>query len=238
MKTKLDIIIENQFFGLAISIIAFQIGMLIYGRFRLPVLNPLLIAAGLIIGFLILFDIDVEKYNEGANIIHIFLGPATVLLAVPLYKQIDKVRQNALPILLGITIGSLSSIVSVALISKFLNLNELLLRSLVAKSVTTPIGIEVTNSLGGLPPVTVLSIIITGITGAAIGPALCKLLGIKNKIAVGVALGTASHGVGTSKALELGETEGAMSSLSIGLAGLITVFLMPIVFPFVLKIIN
>lgn len=234
----MDIIVENQFFGLALSIIAFQIGLLIYGRFRLPIFNPLLIAAGLIIGILIIFDIDVEKYNKGANIIHIFLGPATVLLAVPLYRQIEKVKENALPILLGITLGSLSSIISVALFSRLLGLDEILLRSLVAKSVTTPIGIEVTNSLGGLPPVTVLSIIITGITGAAIGPALCKLLGIKNKIAVGVALGTASHGVGTSKALELGETEGAMSSLSIGLAGLITVFLMPIVFPFVLKIIN
>ena len=157
-----------------------------------------------------------------------FLGPATIVLAVPLYKQFELLKKNFLPILLGITIGSLVGILSIISISVFLKLDNLITISLLPKSVTTPIGIEITNQLGGLAPVTVLSIILSGIVGAIVAPPVCKVFKITNPVAIGVGIGTSSHAVGTSKAFEMGETEGAMSSLSIGIAGVITVFLAPL----------
>ena len=137
-------------------------------------------------------------------------------------------KKNFIPIIIGITIGSLVGILSVISISVFFKLDSLITISLLSKSVTTPIGIEITNQLGGLTPVTVLAIIISGIIGAVVAPTVCKVFKITNPVAVGVSIGTASHAVGTSKAFEIGETEGAMSSLSIGIAGVITVFLAPL----------
>lgn len=226
----MDILTDNIFFGIVISLLAFESGLYISRKTKFPLLNPLLIAILSIITFLLVFNIDFEKYNEGAKFINMFLGPATVILAVPLYKQINLLKQNFLPIFIGILIGSLTGIISVILLCFIFGFENVLTISLLSKSVTTPIGIEITNQLGGLVPVTVLSIVISGIVGAVIGPSVCKVFKIKNEIAVGVAIGTASHAVGTTKAIELGETEGAMSSLSIGIAGLITVFLAPLCF--------
>lgn len=224
----MNILTENILFGIVISLIAFEIGMFIFKKTKLPIFNPLLIAIALVISFLLLFNIDVETYNEGAKFINIFLGPATVVLAVPLYKQLKLLKEHLVPILFGILFGSLIGICSVALISNLFNVDNKVTISLLSKSVTTPIGIEITNQLGGLVPVTVLAIIISGIIGSVIGPTLFKIFKINNDVAVGIALGTASHAVGTTKALELGETQGAMSSLSIGIAGIMTVFLAPI----------
>ena len=224
----MDIFTNNMFFGLFISLIAFEIGLLIYRKTKLPIFNPLLIAIIIIIGFLKLFGIDFDTYNKSGQFINMFLGPATIVLAVPLYKQFELLKKNFLPILIGITIGSLVSILSVISISIFLNLDNLITISLLSKSVTTPIGIEITNQLGGLAPITVLAIILSGIVGAIVAPTVCKVFKITNPVAIGVGIGTASHAVGTSKAFEIGETEGAMSSLSIGIAGVITVFLAPI----------
>lgn len=226
----MDILTENLLFGLVISLIAFEIGLFISKKTKIPIFNPLLIAIILVMSFLFVFNIDFDTYNEGAQFINVFLGPATVVLAVPLYKQIDLLKKHALSIIVGILLGSFIGIISVMGFSKLFSLDEALLKSLLAKSVTTPIGIEITKSLDGIVPVTVLSIILSGIIGAIIGPPLCKFFKIKNSIAIGIGIGTASHAVGTSKALELGETEGAMSSLSIGVAGLITVFLAPLTF--------
>lgn len=224
----MDIFTNNMFFGLFISLIAFEIGLIIYRKTKFPIFNPLLIAIIIIIGFLKLFSIDFDTYNKSGQFINMFLGPATIVLAVPLYKQFELLKKNFLPILIGITIGSLVSILSVISISIFLNLDNLITISLLSKSVTTPIGIEITNQLGGLAPITVLAIILSGIVGAIVAPTVCKVFKITNPVAIGVGIGTASHAVGTSKAFEIGETEGAMSSLSIGIAGVITVFLAPI----------
>ncbi|MBM6860326.1 LrgB family protein [Clostridium saudiense] len=224
----MDIFTNNMFFGLFISLIAFEIGLIIYRKTKLPIFNPLLIAIILVIGFLKVFNIDFDSYNKSGQFINMFLGPATIVLAVPLYKQFELLKKNFLPILLGITIGSLVGILSVISISIFLKLDNLITISLLSKSVTTPIGIEITNQLGGLTPVTVLAIIISGIVGAIVAPIVCKVFKITNPVAIGVGIGTSSHAVGTSKAFEMGETEGAMSSLSIGIAGVITVFLAPL----------
>ncbi|MGL5415627.1 MAG: LrgB family protein [Clostridium sp.] len=230
MSTLSHILVYNDLFGIVISLIAYEIGILLYRKTNLPIFNPLLIAIILVIGFLLIFHISFKTYNEGAQFINLFLAPSTVVLAVPLYKQIDRLKENLVPIIVGIICGSGGGIISIFLLSHFIGLDKQMIASLMAKSVTTPIAISVTAELHGLIPVTVLAVITTGIIGAVIHPIIAKVFKIKNKIAVGLSLGTSSHAIGTTKALEIGETEGAMSSLAIGVNGIITVILAPIIF--------
>lgn len=225
----MSVVSENILFGVVLSLAAFEIGLFINRKTKIAIFNPLLIAIALVIGFLTLFNIDFDTYNNGGKFINMFLGPSTVVLAVPLYKQIDLLKKNAKAILAGVFLGSLIGICSIIGISYLLGLDTTLIKSLIPKSVTTPIGISISNQIGGITAVAVLSIIITGVIGAIIGPAVCKLFKIEDSIAVGVSIGTASHAVGTTKALELGEIEGAMSSLSIGVAGIMTVILAPLI---------
>ncbi|MBE6048982.1 MAG: LrgB family protein [Clostridium sp.] len=226
----MDILSNNILFGIVLSLIAFEVGLYIYKKSKIPFFNPLLIAITLVIGFLLIFNIDFNLYYAVAKFINMFLGPATVILAVPLYKQIELLKRHAASILIGILLGSIIGIFSVIGLSYILGLDSQLIKSLLPKSVTTPIGIELSSQLEGIIPITVLAIIISGITGAVIGPSICRLFKITDSVAIGVAIGTASHAVGTSKALEIGETEGAMSGLSIGIAGLMTVFIAPLTY--------
>ncbi|WP_195999739.1 LrgB family protein [Clostridium sp. 1001271B_151109_B4] len=226
----MDFLTSNMFFGIFISLVAYEIGQIIYEKTKLPIFNPLLVAIVIVIALLKIFNIDFETYNQGGQFINMFLGPATVILAVPLYKQLSLLKKNFIPIIIGITVGCFVSVISIILLSKVFGLDNNIIISLLPKSVTTPIGIEISNSLGGVTGVTVLAIIITGITGAIIAPIVCKIFRITNPVAIGIGIGTASHAVGTSKALEIGETEGAMSSLSIGIAGLMTVVIAPLCF--------
>jgi predicted murein hydrolase (TIGR00659 family) len=219
--------LNTPLFGILFSLIAFHIGTLLYKKTQLSILNPLLIASVLVMAFLLYFGIDFETYNLGGDYISFFLGPATVVLAVPLYKKIRLLKSNALPILVGILAGCIAGISSILALSSLLGLDEVISRSLAPKSVTTPIGIEISKQIGGLPAVTVAAIVFTGIIGAILGPFICRCFRIKDKVAVCIAIGTASHALGTTRAIELGETEGAMSGLAIGIAGLITVFLVP-----------
>lgn len=156
----------------------------IYNKTKISLLNPLLIAITLVIVFLLKFNINLEDYNNGAQLISFFLGPATIVLAVPLYKQINLLKAHFLPILIGITLGSVSGIISVLTLSKIFKLDKALTSSLVPKSITIPIGIEVSKQLSGVPAITVASIIITGIIGAIVAPYACNLMKIKNKVAV------------------------------------------------------
>ncbi|SHG92012.1 LrgB family protein [Tepidibacter thalassicus] len=220
-------LINTPLFGILISIIAFEFGIFINKKTKLAIFNPLLISILTIIIFLLKFNINLSVYNKGANFISFFLSPATVILAVPLYKQLNILKSNLIPILIGISIGCITAIISVSFLIKLFNISNDIGLSLIPKSITTPIGIEVSRQIGGIPSITVVAIIITGILGAIIAPVVCKIFKIKNKIAVGIAIGTSSHALGTTKAMEIGEIEGAMSSLSIGIAGLITVFLAP-----------
>lgn len=231
-------ITNNIFFGIIISLVAFETGLYIRKKTKLDIFNPLLIAISLVIIFLLIFNIDVSDYSKGADFINMFLGPATVVLAVPLYKQLSSLKKHLVPILSGVFIGSVLCIISVIIFCLILKLDESVKISLLSKSVTTPIGIEITNSLGGISSITILSIVLTGIVGSVLGPSICKIFKIKNEIAIGLAIGTSSHAVGTSKALELGEVEGAMSSLSIGIAGLMTVFLAPLLYNISISIIR
>lgn len=222
-------LISTPLFGIMISLIAFEIGCIVSRKTKLPIFNPLFISIILVIAFLTMFHINISDYDKGGQFISFFLSPATVILAVPLYKKIKLLKSYALPILAGITVGSITGIITIILLCRLFALPKPIDVSLIPKSITVPIGIEVSKQLGGIPSVTVAVIILTGIIGAIIGPHVCSLFRIKDKVAIGVAIGTASHAVGTTKAIEMGETEGAMSSLSIGIAGIITVIIAPII---------
>lgn len=223
-------IINNPLFWILVTLAAFELGVFIYKKTNFPLFNPLLIAMSLIIGVLVIFNIDYEVYNSGGKFINAFLGPATVVLAVPLYKQIESLKENLWPIVIGLFVGSVTSIVCVIVLGKVFGLNQELIASLVPKSVTTPIGVEVSSSLGGVASITIVAIVITGIIGAIIAPTINKFLRIKSGVAIGIGIGASAHAVGTTKAFEMGEVEGAMSSLSIGIAGLITVLIAPAIY--------
>lgn len=222
--------LDTPIFGFVLSVIAFQIGLFINRRTKKAIFNPLIIAIGLIIVLLLAFDIDYEIYNKGGSIITFFLGPATVVLAVPLYKQIERLKTSGIPVLVGIVVGCVVSIVSIFYLSKAFGLVDSVATSLIPKSVTAAISREISQQIGGIPALTVAVTVLTGITGNVIGPSVCKLFRIKDEVAVGIAMGTASHAIGTAKAIELGEVQGAMGSLAISVAGLITVFLAPWLF--------
>lgn len=221
-------LLNTPVFGILLSVVAFEAGIIVSRKTKNPLLNPLLVAIILVILFLMGFGIPKEQYDSGGSFILFFLGPATVVLAVPLYKQIELLKKDLVPILLGILVGSTTSIMSVILLSRLFNVDLSIAVSMLPKSVTTAIGMEISKEIGGIVSLSVAVIVLTGITGAVIGPGLLKLFRITDEVAQGIAIGTASHAVGTSKAMELGETQGAMSGLSIGIAGIATVILVPL----------
>jgi predicted murein hydrolase (TIGR00659 family) len=221
-------ILDTPLFGMLISLAAFQFGLFIYKKTKFPLLNPLLIAVTTIIVFMLIFNIDLETYKKGGDIINFFLGPATVALAVPLYKRIELLKANLMPILVSVFVGSFTAIFSVFLMGRIMGMDDRMIATLFPKSITTAIAIDLAGSMGMDVPITVVAVVWTGICGAVIGPTICSLMNIRSKIATGIAIGTASHAVGTSKAMELGETEGAMSGLAIVLAGIATVILVPL----------
>ena len=191
-------------------------------------LNPLLVAIILVIAFLKATGISDTDYNTGASYISYFLTPSTVCLAIPLYKQLELLKKNLTAVAAAITAGVIGSVVSVYVMSMIFRLEHVHYVSLLPKSITTAIGMGVSEEAGGIVTMTIVSIILTGILGNIVADGWFKLVGIKEPIAKGLALGTSAHAIGTAKALELGEVEGAMSSLSIAVAGLMTVVAVPI----------
>ena len=214
---------ESIIFGAVLSLAAYEIGLLMKKKFKLAILNPLLIGTICVIGFLLIFRIDYEEYNEGAKYISYLLTPATVCLAVPLYEQLSLLKKNFMAVAVGILSGVLASLVSVLALAKLFDLNHQQYVTLLPKSITTAIGMGVSEELGGLVTITVAVIVITGSLGNVIAEFICKIFKIHEPIAKGLALGTASHAIGTAKAMEMGQIEGAMSSLAIAVAGLLTV---------------
>lgn len=213
----------SPFFGIALSILAFWLGVKLQAKLKSALLNPLLTAILLIVGILSVFDIPYESYNAGGAVINMFLAPATACLAVSIYSKIQILKENWLPIAVGCTAGSITSMGSVYLLCRLFRLDEAMTASLIPKSITTPIAVEVSASHGGIVPVTVIAVIFTGILGSIFAPLLIKLFRVTDPVAAGLSIGACSHAVGTSKAIQLGETEGAMSGLAIGICGIITV---------------
>ncbi len=214
---------NSVFWGVALSFAAYGIGMMMQKKFRLAIFNPLLISVILIMIFLTVSKTDYRIYQQGAEVISYFLTPATVCLAIPLYEQMELLKKNFKAILLGILSGVLTSLFSVLAMAVFFGLDHKEYATLLPKSITTAIGMGVSEELGGYVTLTVAIIIITGILGSILAEAACRIFGITQPVAKGVAIGTASHAIGTSKAMEMGETEGAISGLSIAVAGLVTV---------------
>ena len=225
-------VFETEIFGVILTILFFNIGIYIQKKTNKPIFNPLLIAILGIILFLSITRIPYESYKLGGDRINFFLSPVTIVLAVPLYKQFDLFKKYLLEILIGISCGVVVSFISIKLIGHFTNADVDIINSLIPKSITTPMGISLTKTLNGVEAITVVSIILTGILGAIISPIVFKIGKINNPVAKGIALGTSAHALGTTKALEMGEVEGAMSGLSIGISGIITVILIPIIINF------
>ena len=213
----------SVFFGVFVSIAGYEIGLLLKRKFNLALFNPLLIAIVVVMVILAGTGVDYESYNEGAKYLSYLLTPATVCLAVPLYQQLSMLKSNYKAICGGIVAGVLTSILSVLGLCVICGFDHQMYVTLLPKSITTAIGMGVSEELGGLVTVTVAVIIITGVFGNIIGEAVFKIFHIKEAVAKGVALGTSAHAIGSARAMELGEVEGAMSSLAIAVAGLITV---------------
>ena len=209
--------------GAVLSLLAYFLGMYLKRKTGWGFMNPLLIAIVLVIAVLLCARIDYDTYNASANYISGFLTPATVSLAVPLYQQLDRLKQNIKAILVSILAGCIASMGSVFALSLLFGFTHEQYVTFLPKSITTAIGMGVAQELGGITAITVAVIIVTGIFGNIIGEALCKALKITDPIATGLALGTSAHAIGTARAMELGETQGAMSSLAIVTSGIITV---------------
>jgi predicted murein hydrolase (TIGR00659 family) len=218
-----EIIINSAYFGIAVSIFIYFLSLKIRSKTKLDFINPLLITIILLIVFLLSFKIDYETYNSSAKYLSYLLTPATVCLAIPLYKQLSLLKKNIKAVIIGISVGVITSLGSIFLMSYLLGLTHEQYVSLLPKSVTTAIGVGISEELGGIPSITIAAIVLTGNLGNLLAVWICKLFKIKEPIAVGLAIGTSSHALGTTKALEIGEVEGAMSSLSIAVAGLLTV---------------
>ena len=214
---------NSVYFGVAISLVGYVIGVQLKKKFKLAVLNPLMISIIFVVGVVLLFKLDYPSYKKQAEILNYLLTPATIALAIPLYQQLSLLRKNLLAVICGIISGVFASMSSVLAMSVLFSLSHEDFVTLLPKSITTAIGMGVSEEHGGIQTITVAVIIVTGVLGNVIGEGVCKLFRITEPISRGLALGTAAHAIGTAKALEMGEIEGAMSSLSIAVAGLLTV---------------
>lgn len=222
-----EFIEASTLFGVAISLFAYQIGIFVRKKTGLTFLTPLVTAVAIIIVFLVLVDVDYEYYKAGTSMIHFFLTPATVCLAVPLYQKLEILKKNFAAVIVGIISGVFTSALTILGLCLIFKFDHNMYVTLLPKSITTAIGISVSEELGGVVALTTAAIIIAGNIGGMFAEIIFKVFGIKEPISKGLSLGTASHVMGTSKAMEIGEVEGAMGSLAIAVAGIITVIVLP-----------
>ncbi len=212
-------------FGIMLCLAAYTAGVKIKGRFTTPIVNPLVIAAAIIIGVLYIFRIPLENFMNGGRFISMLLAPATAAIAVSMYRQRAVIKRNLIPVIVGCVVGAVSSVISVWLLCKLFKMPHDVSMSLLPKSITTAIATELSARIGGIVPLTVAAVFFTGVFGAIMCPYFIKWFRINNKVAAGLAIGASCHALGTSKAIEIGEIEGVMSGIAIGLCGLATVLL-------------
>ncbi len=214
---------------LTLTLVAFVLASLVYRKLRMnPLLNPVLLSVLAIVLILQGTGTSFDTYFEGAQFVHFLLGPATVALAVPLYRQLDRVRKSALAIVVSLLCGSITSALSAVSIAWVLGANPVSIISVAPKSVTAPVAMGISERLGGLPSLTAVIVILTGIIGAMLGPLVLNWLKIRDWSVRGLAIGTASHGIGTARALQVNELAGAFSGLAMGLNALATAIILPI----------
>ena len=218
--------------GLTITLFAYLIAQSIYARCRFnPLANPVLIAVALIVTLLQISHTPYPTYFEGAQFVHFLLGPATVALALPLYRQLGNLRRLAVPITVALVAGSTTAIVSAVAVSSWLGASKQTVASLAPKSATTPIAMAVATSIGGIPSLTAVLVISTGVFGAVFARGILNVLRVTEPEARGFALGVASHGIGTARAFQISQQMGAFAGLGMGLNGILTSFLVPVLVP-------
>lgn len=218
-------LLQSPFFGIALTAAAYAIGINIQKKTGLIICNSLALAAIIIITGLVIFEIPYEAYYAGGSLINLGLSPATVCLAVHIYSKLDVLKKNFLPVLTGCAAGAVASVLSVWGLCKLFGLDVSMTASLLPKSVTTPIATAISEGNGGIVSITAVSVIFTGIMGNLCAPLMIRLLRVKNPVERGLGIGACSHAIGTTKAMELGETEGAMSGVAVSLCGIITTVL-------------
>jgi len=222
-------IITSEPFILSLSLACYYAGTLINNWAKKPYTNPLLIAIIIIIPILLLLDIDYKTYSEGSHIISFMLGPSVVALGYTLYKQIDNIKGNVRSILISVAIGSIVGVVSVLLICSIFGSPKEIMVSMEPKSVTTPIAIGLSEKSGGIPSLTAIVVVVCGILGSVVGPWFLDTIKVKSEVARGLAMGAAAHGIGTSRAIQMGKIEGAVAGMAIGLMGVLTALVIPII---------
>ncbi len=223
-----EFLTESRYFGLVLSLVLFLVATLLQKKWNSILLNPLIFSTAGTIGILLLTGVPYESYKQGADLLQYFITPATVCLAIPLYEKIQLLKDNWPAILSGILVGVLMGLGSIFLLSMVWGLEQAEFVSLMPKSITTAIAMGLSEKLGGYPAVTATAVMITGIFGYIIAVGALKIFRITDPIAKGVAIGTSCHVIGTTRAMEIGETEGAMSSLSLAVAGVVTAFIAPL----------
>ena len=220
-----DLFESSMFAGVTISLLAYLTGTVLKKKLKLPIFNPLLVSIILTMIVLVVADVDYDIYNKGASYLSWLLTPATVCLAIPLYEQWNLLKKYYQAVILGIVAGALTSLTTVFVLAKLMGLDHKEYVTLLPKSITTAIGMGVSEELGGYVTITVAVIVVTGVFGNIFGELICKIFKITHPISKGLAFGSSSHAIGTAKAIELGEVEGAMSGLAIAVTGIMTVIL-------------
>ena len=216
---------RSPFFGITLTVAAYALGMKLQKKSGLVICNGLVLAALMIIALLTVFHIPYEDYYVGGSMVNLFLSPATVCVAMSVYAKRDVLKRNLVPVLVGCTVGAAASVLSVWVLCRAFGLDKALTASLLPKSVTTPIATAISQSHGGIVSITAVAVIFTGILGSLCAPLMIRLLRVKDPVEAGLGIGACSHALGTAKAIELGQTEGAMSGIAIGLCGIVTTVL-------------
>lgn len=222
-------LVHSEIFDLALVIGTYIAATILYKKTHLNVLHPLLTSIFVIIVILEFLDIEYASFQQGSHLIHFMLGPSVVALGYVLFEQMKYLKGNVVSILTSVFVGAIVGIISVIVIGKLMGADQSLIATLQPKSVTTPIAMGISEKNGGIPSLTAVIVVAVGIFGSIVGPAVMKVLGIESRIAKGLALGASSHGVGTAAAIQLGAVEGALSGLAIGLMGIMTAILVPVI---------
>ncbi len=222
-------LVHSEIFDLALVVGTYIAATILYKKTHLSVLHPLLTSIFVIIVILEVLDIEYASFQQGSHLIHFMLGPSVVALGYVLFEQMKYLKGNVVSILTSVFVGAIVGIISVIVIGKLMGADQSLIATLQPKSVTTPIAMGISEKNGGIPSLTAVIVVAVGIFGSIVGPAVMKVLGIESRIAKGLALGASSHGVGTAAAIQLGAVEGALSGLAIGLMGIMTAILVPVI---------
>lgn len=223
-----DIFAQGAYWAVALSLATYFLGMFLQKKTGLAIVNPMVIAIVATIAFLLVTHVEYETYENAASILNWLITPTTVCLAIPLYEEINVLKKNWKAIIAGILSGVMINLTTILILSKVFGLDHASYVTLLPKSVTTAIGMNLSSELGGLVTITIVAIIITGVFGNMFAELILKLFRVNNSVSKGIGIGTSAHALGTAKAFEIGEIEGAMSSLSVAVAGIMSAIIIPI----------